>query len=89
MAKRYPAKRLQELLADVAPLPRMFTERSPLLIHVGTSLHDAEREIILNTLLAFGGNKQRAAEVLGTSRRTMYNKLARYERASRTRRSAR
>lgn len=50
----------------------------PLLVPVGTKLADAEREIILRTLEAYGNNKQEAAKVLGLSRRSLYNKLSLY-----------
>jgi hypothetical protein len=38
-----------------------------------------EREVILRTLAAKRGNKTAAAEALGISRRSIYNKLAEYE----------
>lgn len=45
---------------------------------VGTRLADAERQLILLTLEAVRGNKQRAARVLGISRRGLYSKLQAY-----------
>ena len=42
------------------------------------ALHDAEREIILRTLESREGNKKMTAQVLGISRRSLYNKLAEY-----------
>jgi DNA-binding NtrC family response regulator len=45
---------------------------------VGTRLADAERKLILMTLEAVRGNKQRAARVLGISRRGLYSKLQAY-----------
>jgi hypothetical protein len=45
---------------------------------VGTRLAEAERKLILLTLEAVGGNKQRAARVLGISRRGLYSKLQAY-----------
>lgn len=41
-------------------------------------LEAAEKEIIEKTLEEAGGNKSQAAERLGISRRTLYNKMARY-----------
>lgn len=41
-------------------------------------LSDNERDLIQTALRNAGGNKQRAAQDLGISRRTLYNKLERY-----------
>ena len=41
------------------------------------SLEDMEREHIVRTLRETGGNKKRAAEILGIERRTLYNKAKR------------
>jgi DNA-binding NtrC family response regulator len=55
-------------------------EDHPLVLRlpVGTRLADAERKLILLTLEAVRGNKQRAARVLGISRRGLYSKLQAY-----------
>lgn len=45
---------------------------------VGTPLADAQREIILATLDHYGGDKRRAARVLGVSLKTLYNRLDLY-----------
>ena len=47
-------------------------------IPIGTAMDDVEREVILRTLEAHDGNKTVTAEVLGISRRSIYNKLAIY-----------
>ena len=47
-------------------------------IPLGATMRDAEKEIILRTLEARKGNKKITAEVLGISRRSLYNKLAEY-----------
>jgi len=44
----------------------------------GTKLKDAERGLILATLESTGGNRTRAAELLGVSVRTMRNKIREY-----------
>jgi transcriptional regulator with PAS, ATPase and Fis domain len=44
-------------------------------IPIGTTLEDAEREVLLATLRHCGGNKRRTAEMLGVSVKTVYNKL--------------
>ena len=48
-------------------------------IRVGMSLNEAERQIIFATLNEFGGNKRRAAKVLGISLKTLYNRLTEYQ----------
>jgi DNA-binding NtrC family response regulator len=45
---------------------------------VGSTIHEAERELILNTLEAQAGNRTKAAEILGISTRTLRNKLHEY-----------
>jgi DNA-binding NtrC family response regulator len=45
-------------------------------IPLGSSLDEAERIIIRDTLSAQGGNKSKAAEVLAVSRKTLHRKLA-------------
>jgi DNA-binding NtrC family response regulator len=47
-------------------------------IHVGSSVDDAERLLILRTLEATGQNKTRAAEILHVSLKTLHNKLKLY-----------
>lgn len=44
-------------------------------IHVGMTLAAVEKEFITLTLTSVGGNKQKAAKILGISRRTLYDKL--------------
>jgi len=49
---------------------------------IGTSLAEAERQLILNTLAHYGGDKRKAADALGISLKTLYNRLNLYKRAS-------
>lgn len=42
------------------------------------TLHDLEKEYIIETLRLTGGNKSRAAEILGFDRRTLHRKLDEY-----------
>ena len=42
---------------------------------VGTSLHDAEMELIRATLATTGGDKETAARILGIASRTIYRKI--------------
>jgi DNA-binding NtrC family response regulator len=48
---------------------------------IGTTLEEIERTAILATLEHFVGDKRRAADVLGCSLKTLYNKLHAYQRA--------
>lgn len=45
-------------------------------IPVGTSVQEAERALILQTLASVGYNKSKAAQILRVSRKTLHNKLA-------------
>jgi DNA-binding NtrC family response regulator len=47
-------------------------------IPIGSSLEDVEKEMISRTIEFTGGNKTRAAEILGVSAKTLYNKLERF-----------
>src|SRR3954453_13540652 len=67
---------------DPELLPQMIYRAGPtedvIRIPLGATMRDAEKEIILRTLEARKGNKKITAEVLGISRRSLYNKLAEY-----------
>jgi two-component system, NtrC family, response regulator HydG len=51
-------------------------------VPIGSSLEQAERWLIEATLAHWAGNKNRAAKMLGCSLKTLYNKLAAYQRQS-------
>jgi len=42
---------------------------------LGTSLADAEHEILIQTLHFAKGNKSRTAEILGISLKTLFNRI--------------
>jgi DNA-binding NtrC family response regulator len=48
-------------------------------LRLGSSLDEVEREVICRTMESLEGNKVRAAEVLGISLKTLYNRLERYQ----------
>jgi len=48
---------------------------------VGTTVEEAEKQLILKTLQATHNNKTRAAEILGISLKTLHNKLKEYGRS--------
>lgn len=46
-----------------------------IVIPVGSSLKEAEKKVITKTLAMTKGNRKKAAEILGISRRALYNKI--------------
>jgi two-component system, NtrC family, response regulator AtoC len=84
---------LADELIDVDSLPEAVTltraaapradepSAGVLRIEMGASLADIERRAILATLRHCHGNKNRAAEVLGISLKTLYNRLSEYRTA--------
>jgi len=68
-------------VADLPPELQPATTPDPhLLVTLGSSLVEVERQLITRTIEFMGGNKTRAAEVLGVSLKTLYNRLERRER---------
>jgi DNA-binding NtrC family response regulator len=54
-------------------------DRGPaVVLRVGISAEDAEKELMRSTLGHTGGNKTRAAKILGISLKTMHNKVKKY-----------
>lgn len=51
---------------------------SELQVEPGMALADVEKQVILSTLKRMGDDKKRAAELLGVSIKTLYNKLKQY-----------
>jgi DNA-binding NtrC family response regulator len=67
-------------VADLPPdMKRTTGSSSSFELRLGMSLDDVERELIMRTIDFTGGNKSRAAEVLGISLKTLYNRLERYQ----------
>lgn len=52
--------------------------RAMVSLPVGSTMEEMEREMLVRTLEYTAGNRRRAAEMLGISRRTLYNKIDRY-----------
>ena len=52
-------------------------------VEVGTTVDEAERQLILKTLQSTQNNKTKAAEILGISSKTLQNKLKEYSAAAR------
>jgi DNA-binding NtrC family response regulator len=53
-------------------------ESDTVLVEVGMSVAEAEKELIIRTLQSCEGNKTKAAQVLGVSLKTLYNRLNEY-----------
>ncbi len=57
------------------------TSPNAISVPVGTSIADMERMLILATVAALGGQKEKAAEQLGISSKTLYSRLREYSGA--------
>ena len=64
---------------DLQHLPQEIRDRKGrpevIPIEIGTSLEDAEREMLIQTLRATKGNKRKAAKLLGINVRTIHRKV--------------
>jgi len=58
--------------------PAPVEDRDSVVFHVGTTVDEAEKGLILRTLEHTRNNKTRAAEILGISLKTLHNKLKEY-----------
>jgi DNA-binding NtrC family response regulator len=77
---------LGDSVLELAPLiqggvARGDGDRGRLDIRVGSRIYDMERSLIEATLDYFKGNKRRAADALGCSLKTLYNKLNGYSQS--------
>jgi DNA-binding NtrC family response regulator len=61
---------------------RLMDEERTVHVAVGTTVDEAERQLILKTLHSTHNNKTRAAEILGISSKTLQNKLKEYSAAA-------
>jgi DNA-binding NtrC family response regulator len=67
--------------AGDAPAPVEVSSSNAITIPVGTTVDEAEKSLILLTLAHTKNNKTRAAEMLGISLKTLFNKLKAYNAA--------
>jgi len=63
---------------DLPPSVTNDTELNHIRIPIGSTLEEAEQEIIRNTLSLNNGNKSKTAETLGIGRKTLHRKIADY-----------
>jgi DNA-binding NtrC family response regulator len=78
-ATRLASSPASEVLS--APHSRRDDDRT-VRVEVGTTVDEAERQLILKTLLSTHNNKTRAAEILGITTKTLQNKLKEYSNAA-------
>lgn len=72
---------LADEIVGVDLAPETFQQKQPssvLTIRVGTTLEEVNRRVMEATLLECGNVKRKAAEMLGISLKTLYNRLAAY-----------
>jgi DNA-binding NtrC family response regulator len=72
--------------ASESPRPseveRYLEDQNTVRVEVGTTVDEAERQLILKTLISTHNNKTKAAEILGISSKTLQNKLKEYSNNS-------
>jgi DNA-binding NtrC family response regulator len=56
----------------------LYRDDNAVRVQVGTTVDEAEKQLILRTLLSTHNNKTKAAEILGISSKTLQNKLKEY-----------
>jgi DNA-binding NtrC family response regulator len=67
-------------VGDLPPEPPSGPDAAPAFeIRLGSRIDVVEKELIVRTLDLTEGNKARAAEILGISLKTLYNRLERYQ----------
>src|SRR6266550_6501271 len=64
--------------AQSSDVQRYLDESNSVRVEVGTTVDEAERQLILKTLHSTHNNKTKAAEILGISSKTLQNKLKEY-----------
>jgi len=65
-------------LDDLPPGVRSSGEERDVRVPIGSTLEEAEKILVRETLATQGGNKSRTAEVLGIGRKTLYQKIEEY-----------
>jgi DNA-binding NtrC family response regulator len=67
-----------DALVDLEPVKEL-PDAEGVRVPVGTPIAEMERRLIVKTLDEYGGNKKKAAEALGISLKTLYNRLNVYQ----------
>ncbi|WP_028974011.1 sigma-54-dependent transcriptional regulator [Spirochaeta cellobiosiphila] len=63
---------------DLPPHIRNNEEGQMIKLTIGSTMAEAEKEVIRNTLIHYKGNKSKTAEILGIGRKTLHRKLHEY-----------
>ena len=66
----------------LSDIDRYLEDKNTVRVEVGTTVDEAERQLILKTLDSTHNNKTKAAEILGISAKTLQNKLKEYSNNS-------
>jgi len=66
------------VVEDLPPGVRSSGEERDVRVPIGSTIEEAEKLLIRETLAAQGGNKSRTAEILGIGRKTLYQKIEEY-----------
>jgi len=72
---------LPQGFGKIQPGGMAVSDGNSVVVPVGTTVDEAERQLIIRTLESTGQNKTRAAEILGVSLKTLHNKLREYGRS--------
>ncbi|MEE2732219.1 MAG: sigma-54 dependent transcriptional regulator [Pseudomonadota bacterium] len=72
------------VLPDDLGSPFASETKQPTALQAGQTIEEVERQLILETLKATDGNKPEAAEMLGISLKTLYNRLNQYQQTADT-----
>jgi DNA-binding NtrC family response regulator len=64
---------------NIYPVNNTSPSGNTLNISIGSSIEEIERQVIDKTLMSVDNNKTEAAKILGFSRKTLHNKLDKYE----------
>ena len=66
-------------LDDLPAFVRNASSGERVVLAVGTSMYQAEKELILATIAYSGGDKSKAADILGMARKTLHRKVQEYQ----------
>jgi DNA-binding NtrC family response regulator len=73
---------VSEPVSRPSEVERYLEDQNTVRVEVGTTVDEAERQLILKTLMSTHNNKTKAAEILGISSKTLQNKLKEYSNNS-------